>query len=128
MDNYREKLVALAQKVQQEQIAELVACNLDCETNRDNATTSIKPGKKYDKIDIGDSGKLMVVRETGEVFGIKGYGVIHKGHAYGTLDTIEKWYWGFFYPIKNTHLPANLAKVLPETVPVDKVHVNIDKS
>jgi len=41
----------------------------------------------------------MVVKTTGEVFGVKAYGVIHKGHAYGTLDTIDDWYWGNYYPV-----------------------------
>lgn len=99
MDNYQEKLEALAVKVQEERQAQLVTSNLACQANMDNAVTSIKPGKKYDKIDVGGSGSLMVVRETGEVFGIKAYGVIHKGHAYGTLDTIEDWCWGLYYPV-----------------------------
>jgi len=42
MDNYQEKLVALANKVQQERIAHLVANDLACEANRINAVTSIK--------------------------------------------------------------------------------------
>ena len=55
---------------------------------------TVKPGPKYTKIDVGTSGKYMVVNDTGEIFGIKGYGVIHRGHQYGTLDTIQDWYWG----------------------------------
>lgn len=57
-------------------------------------SVSIKPGKKYTKVDVGDSGKYMVVNETGDIFGIKAYGVIHFGHHYGTLDTINEWFWG----------------------------------
>lgn len=98
MNNYREKLKALAAKLQEEQQARLVADDLACQANMDNAVTSIKPGKRYDRIDIGGSGRLMVVRATGDIFGIKGYGKIHKGHAYGTLDTIADWYWGNYYP------------------------------
>jgi hypothetical protein len=43
----------------------------------------------------------MIDRE-GNIFGIKGYGQIHRGHYYGTLDTIENWYWGDYaaYPRK----------------------------
>ena len=54
---------------------------------------TIKPGKKYTKIDVGRSGKYMVVNATGEIFGIKAYGVIHRGHQYGTLDTATEWDW-----------------------------------
>ena len=50
-----------------------------------NYTTHVKPGKKYTKVDVGRSGRFMVVNDTGEIFGIKAYGVIHRGHRYGTV-------------------------------------------
>ena len=50
-----------------------------------NHTVRILPAKKYTKVDIGTSGRFMVVNETGEIYGIKAYGVIHRGHFYGTL-------------------------------------------
>lgn len=49
---------------------------------------------------MGGSGKLMVVNDTGEIFGIKAYGVIHRGKKYGTLDTINEYYWGEYHPVK----------------------------
>lgn len=58
-----------------------------------NYRVSIKAGRKYTKIDVGNSGKYMVDKE-GNIFGIKGYGVIHFGHNYGTLDTINDYWWG----------------------------------
>ena len=61
---------------------------------------TVKPGRKYTKIDVGYSGKYMVVNETGEIYGIKAYGVIHKGHYYGTLDTINEWNWGGYTAYK----------------------------
>uniref|UniRef100_A0A6M3LMB1 Uncharacterized protein n=1 Tax=viral metagenome TaxID=1070528 RepID=A0A6M3LMB1_9ZZZZ len=61
----------------------------------------IKPGKKYTKVDVGSSGKFMVDAD-GNIFGIKGYGVIHRGKRYGTLDTINEYYWGNYSPIKRT--------------------------
>ena len=54
----------------------------------------IIPGRKYIKVNVGASGKYMI--DGDKIFGIKGYGVIHKGHQYGTLDTIEDWYWGSY--------------------------------
>ena len=54
----------------------------------------IKMGRKYANIDVGSSGKYMVELETGRIYGIKGYGVIHRGHYYGTLDTINDYNWG----------------------------------
>lgn len=97
--DYGEQLLALAQKIETETQARLVKDDLGCQANLDNAITSIKIGKKYDKIDIGGSGKLMIERSTGEIFGIKAYGQIHRGHKFGTLDTINDWYWGEYGPI-----------------------------
>jgi hypothetical protein len=54
---------------------------------------AVHVGPKYTRVDFDGSGKYMVVNATGEIFGIKGYGVIHRGHAYGTLDTIALWDW-----------------------------------
>lgn len=53
----------------------------------------LKEGKKYVNVDVGESGKYMVVKDTEEIFGIKAYGVIHRGHSYGTLDTIGNYNW-----------------------------------
>ena len=53
----------------------------------------VRPGKKYTKVDVGSSGVYMVDLE-GNIFGIKAYGVIHRGHYYGTLDTVDQWNWG----------------------------------
>lgn len=61
--------------------------------NLPRESVTIVPGPKYTKVDVGSSGKYMVVNATGEIFGIKGYGVIHRGHQYGTLDTIHDWDW-----------------------------------
>jgi hypothetical protein len=58
----------------------------------------VKPGKVYTKVDIGPeynmSGKYMVRISDGTIFGIKVYGMVHKGRTYGTLDTVNDWYWG----------------------------------
>lgn len=43
---------------------------------------------KYARVDVGRSGRYMVELSTGNIFGIKGYGTIHRGHRYGNvLDT-----------------------------------------
>lgn len=54
--------------------------------------TTVKPGKKYTKIDVGTSGKYMI-DEKGDIYGIKAYGVIHHGHYYGNLETINNYDW-----------------------------------
>lgn len=50
-------------------------------------------GRKYWNVNVGDSGKYMVDKETGTIYGIKAYGVPHKGHVYGTLATVAEWNW-----------------------------------
>ena len=54
--------------------------------------------RKYTLVDVGSSadqwsGKYMVENDTGEIYGIKGYGTIHRGHHYGNLDTVLAWDW-----------------------------------
>ena len=49
---------------------------------------SAKAGKKYINLDRGSSGVLMVERETGQVYGIKAYGRIHRGHPKGHIDDL----------------------------------------
>lgn len=65
--------------------------------------TKVNPGKKYMKVDVssgaGWSGRYMIDAE-GNIFGIKSYGVIHKGHRYGTLETTNQYFWGEYHPIK----------------------------
>ena len=58
-----------------------------------DSNTRVKMGLKYAKVDVGKSGKYMVVLDTGKIYGIKAYGVVHRGHQYGTLDTIYEWDW-----------------------------------
>ncbi len=49
------------------------------EPHERNLVTNVKIGNKYTKIDRGTSGYLMIDNE-GNIFGIKAYGVIHRGH------------------------------------------------
>ena len=100
-----EKLQALAERITAERLAYMcewcrqLGYPFDEERVREvhwsgSIVAKVKPGKKYTKIDVGDSGKYMVDNATGEIFGIKAYGVIHRGHRYGTLDTIDQFAWG----------------------------------
>lgn len=56
---------------------------------RINIIPSVTVGRKYIKVDVDRCGVFMVDRD-GSIFGIKGYGKIHFGHNYGTLDNINK--------------------------------------
>jgi hypothetical protein len=117
-----EKLTEFAQLVEQEQIQHLQEQHLDCEANIENARTRIIVGQKYAKIDVGNSGKFMVEMATGNIFGIKAYGQIHKGHFYGTLDTTNEYFWGEYYPKHKTN-PTAMAKfgVIPKLTFAPKI-------
>jgi len=65
----------------------------------DAQVVRVTPGRKYTRIDSGAGenglcGRLMVDHQTGEVFGILGYGKVDKRSRYGTLDTTGSYYWG----------------------------------
>ena len=96
----REKLEAFRALLEAEQLRGLIEHKLDCDANRANCRTSVKVGSKYARVDVGYSGKYMVPLDTGEIFAIKGYGVIHRGHRFGTLDTIKDWDWSGYRATK----------------------------
>ena len=91
MDNIQ----AFAERLENEQRARMAReyPNIDL-SGAERYRAAVHVGPKYTRVDFDRSGKYMVVNATGEIFGIKAYGVIHRGHAYGTLDTIDAWDWG----------------------------------
>ena len=102
MKTIQEKIAVFASVLEQEKIEYLHKHNLACEANLNNAKVNTIPGKKYIKIDVGGSGKYMVEISTEKIYGIKAYGVIHRGHYYGTLDEIHNWNWGGYTATKIT--------------------------
>ena len=88
-----EAFAALVLKERKERIAATLS-----QWQADEEHVEIVPGKKYVKVNVGFranmSGKYMIDIATGEIFGIKGYGQVHKGHRYGTLETVDQWNWG----------------------------------
>lgn len=95
-----QKIQALADLVLEQSRARLA--QLYSQGQAEAERVEVRPGKVYTKIDRGPAhnmaGMLMIEHGTGNVYGIKAYGKVHKGHAYGTLDTIADWYWGDYYP------------------------------
>jgi len=88
-----------AKILEEQQIEELKRKKLDCSANLANSRVFIIPGSKYTKVDVGSSGKYMVDKD-GNIFGIKAYGKVHKGHRFGTLQTTDNYYWGDYEAIK----------------------------
>ncbi len=74
-----------AQKVQAGCEERLRHQNLACDANMTNAKTQIKQGRKWTRVDRGYSGKYMIDQQ-GNIYGIKAYGVPHKGYRYGNLE------------------------------------------
>jgi len=93
-------IAEFAELLEREQIETLHRRNLASLGNIQGCKTVIHVGKKYTRVDVGSSGKYMIVNDTGEIYGIKAYGVIHKGHKYGTLDTIDTFHWGEYQGIR----------------------------
>lgn len=90
---YEEKIEAFRQMVESDAKDHLRRSRLDSEANLNSARATVKPGQRWDKVDCGGSGLFMVERTTGKIYGIKAYGVPHLKHQYGTLDTIQEFYW-----------------------------------
>ena len=91
------KLEAFRALVEAQQLARYLAFYTSPEHREAQAAhdsnTRVKMGRKYANVDVGQSGKYMVELDTGNIYGIKAYGVIHRRHFYGTLDTIHEWNW-----------------------------------
>lgn len=100
MGTLEERLKALCDRITGETQAALRREGLGCQANLDNAVARFRVGKKYAKVDVGPGGKYMVENGTGDIYGIKAYGVVHRGHCYGNLDTAGDYFWGGYIAIK----------------------------
>jgi hypothetical protein len=96
------KIQLLCDRITSQTKETLKAKQLDCEVNLLNAKATYIIKNKYTYINIGGSGRYLVDNKTNEIYGIKAYGVINKSQFYGTLDTIDDYFWGDFkaYKIK----------------------------
>jgi hypothetical protein len=96
----KEKIEAFANLLETEKVNRLILDGWLKERAMAYHKVKVIPGKKYTKVDIGTSGRYMVENATGNIFGVKGYGVIHRGHFYGTVDTINDYDWSDYYPVR----------------------------
>ncbi len=80
--------------------------NYDLSVHERESICKIKLGRKYANVDVGSSGRYMVELATGAIYGIKGYGVINRGHYYGTLDTINNYDWRGYKAFKRENQAA----------------------
>jgi hypothetical protein len=97
----KNKIETLAKLIEAQTIERLKASGLDCPLNVQMAATHISDGKKYIAIDSGMGGQRsakLMIDANGVIFGVKGWRVINKIRNYGTLDTINEYFWGAYYP------------------------------
>jgi hypothetical protein len=95
-----EKLDSFTNLLVFQQLQQLATDHMVCEANVNNKQVHCHLGKKYTRVDIGASGRFMVDNSNGAIYGIKGYGQVNKAKPYGTLDTINEYFWGNYYPQK----------------------------
>ena len=81
-----EKIRRFALLVQEQEKQSIIRLCGSLRGNETSYKVHIRPGKKYVKVDVGSSGRYIIDGEN--VFGCKAYGVIHRGHFFGTLDDI----------------------------------------
>ena len=91
-----DKIKEFAAMLEAQQKEQRIKDGVGCEANLHNCMVSIIEGNKYTKINVGPSAKYMIDK-SGNIYGVKAYGVIHKGHHYGTLDTVKNYYWGGYH-------------------------------
>jgi hypothetical protein len=106
MENFETKLEQFRALVESDTQARFIADGYTLAVHLPNTLCKLKIGGKYAKVDVGTAGKYMVELDTGRIFGIKGYGVIHRGHSYGTLDTTNEWNWGGYVAIRTMQVSA----------------------
>ena len=82
----KEKIEHFAAIVQEQERKAIIALCGSLNGNEKSYLTSICPRRKYILVDVGSSGRYLIEGEN--VYGIKAYGVIHRGHFFGTLDDI----------------------------------------
>jgi hypothetical protein len=93
---YFEKVQNFAALVERETIARLTR-DYNYPGVEAGGKVRVLPGRKYTKVDVGNSGKYIVEQDTEKIYGIKTYGVINRRRYYGTLDEVNQWHWGSYY-------------------------------
>ena len=90
-----ERLAALCTRITDHYQDRLKKLDLACEANMQSSIARYSVKQKYIYIDVGSSGRYMIDRATEVIYGIKGYGVIHRGHSFGTIDNpVITSHWG----------------------------------
>ena len=84
--NTQEKIKQFAMLVQEQERQAIIRLCGSLRGNESSFITHIKPKRKYTYVNVCHSGRYIIEGEN--VFGCKAYGVIHRGHFFGSLDDI----------------------------------------
>ena len=89
----------LARLIEVQQEIEGIAATVlpDLPTGWHHKRVEIRRQHRYIYIDIGGSGRYMIDNATGQIFGIKAYGVVNRKKAFGTVHTVNEWNWGGYW-------------------------------
>jgi len=68
------------------------------EPERFITTVDPRVGGRYSYIVYQGRRIFAIEHETGAIFGVTRCGKVSHARAYGTLDTLEDWHWGFLKP------------------------------
>lgn len=102
MDEFKAKVEAFAATVTNEMREEMARQYGAGTINTQDHTclAHVHYGAKYARVDVGRSGRYMIpmppAPDAGTIYSIKGYGVVHRGHVYGSLDTLNDYWWGSY--------------------------------
>jgi hypothetical protein len=123
-ENFSTLLAAFCGLVERQQQDRLVAQGFTPE--RHNVKVITKTGRKFVNVDVGSSGKYMVEISTGNIFGIKAYGQVHRGHFYGTIETTGEYFWGNYYPERKGSPLLRSVPILTFAPKAEAVALNVD--
>jgi hypothetical protein len=87
------KITAFGERLQRERVAAMAAAGMSLDILK-NYKGVVSFGREFARVDFDGSGNYMVDLASGDIYGIKAYGVPHYGYRYGTLDTLDAWNWG----------------------------------
>src|SRR6266850_1100256 len=121
IENLTNKINDFAGRLESDTVARMKLDGHVQSTIDHHAKTTVVPGSKYTKVNIGGSGRYMVENSTGIIYWTKGYGVIHRGYSFGTVDTINDWDWSSYKAIRLAPKFAPPAEIAAKVAKVAKV-------
>jgi hypothetical protein len=105
-DIFVPKIMRFKQLLEQQMLAHGLAKGLARELI--DYCVSVHFARRYTRIDTGrpdapaSEGRYLVDNWTGQIFGLRAYGVPNKKKQYGTLDTIDDWDWGGYTAVRKS--------------------------